>query len=253
MPYLKLMRFHFHISFISVIAGALLFCRPGTQVPWLALLQCYVLFNVLMYGGIYTFNDIVDINADAAHETKKHRPLPSGQVGIGQALLFCTFLIGVALYFSWRLFSREILWVLVAFIAATAAYTLALKRIPYAGLSIVALTHTLRLVLGILIAGAVADLHFCAAFYVMLFCIAVTIHGTYNARAEEKKYYPPWMLIGCQVTCAAFVAGLAAWSGRLSAPWLVLVAVFSLFVLCSHLHCLHHPIARLFMVKEKKN
>lgn len=253
MPYLKLMRFHFHISFISVIAGTLLFLQPGAQFPLLALLQCYVLFNVLLYGGIYTFNDIVDVDADAAHETKKHRPLPSGQVHIGSAFLFCIFLIGASLYFSWRLFSREMLLVLVAFIAANAAYTLALKKIPYAGLSIVALTHTLRLVLGILIAGANVDPAFCTAFYAMLFCIAVTIHGTYNAKTEEKKYYPRWMLIGCQIVCAAFIAGLTMSAGRLTAPWLILVGVSSLFILCSHLHFMRHPIALLFMAKEKNN
>ncbi|PLC05989.1 hypothetical protein CY658_02750 [Variovorax sp. RO1] len=251
-PYLKLMRFHFHISFISVIAGALFFAEPDFRFPVTAIFQCYVLFNVLLYGGIYTFNDIIDVAADAAHGTKKNRPLPSGQLGIGPASLFCALLIGVSLYFSQRLFSNDVLLIFLAFVAANAAYTLALKKIPYAGLSIVALTHTLRLVLGIVIANGSPDPYFFGAFYAMLFCIAVTIHGTYNVKPEDKKYYPRWALIACQIACSIFIVGLAMHASPSSVSWRILLVVFSVFVASSHLHFMRHPLAVLFMAKEKK-
>ena len=252
-PYLKLMRFHFHISFISVIAGALFFGGPDSRFPASAIFQCYLLFNVLLYGGIYTFNDIVDVEADAAHETKKNRPLPSGQVGMGPALLFCALLICISLYFSWRLFSTDVLLFFLAFVAANAAYTLALKKTPYAGLSIVALTHTLRLVLGVVIANGSLDPHFCGAFYALLFCIAVTIHGTYNAKPEDEKYYPRWALIACQIACSVFIVGLAMEASPSSMPWRILLIVFPVFVASSHLPFMRHPLAVLFMAKEKKN
>lgn len=244
------MRFNFHVSFISVVAGALLFAPPSAPLPIPEILKCYFLFNVLLYGGIYTFNDIVDISADAIHETKKNRPLPSGQIGIRRALLFCVFLLGTSLFLSWLLFPREFMLTMIGFLAANAAYTLLLKRVPYAGLSIVAMTHTLRLVIGMLIAGAPIDVRFCAAFYAMLFCIAVTIHGHYNVTQQQKIFYSKPILNGCQLCCAALIASLAYGSKNFSPPWMILLATFTSFILATRCPFLRRPISLIFMTQK---
>ena len=61
---LRLIRFQYHITFIGVILGAALVARglPQSLAQSLALL--YVSFNVLLYGGIYTMNDILDAESD---------------------------------------------------------------------------------------------------------------------------------------------------------------------------------------------
>jgi hypothetical protein len=251
-PYLKLMRFHFHASFVTVIAGAWLFLPPGKAFPVLELLECYLCFNVLLYGGIYTFNDIIDIEKDAADEVKKKRPLPSGQITRKAALVFCIALVSSAFLVSWVLFRKEILFLFAAFVAANLLYTLIFKKVPYVGLSLVALTHTLRMTFGILIAGAAPEVAFIAAFYVMLLCIAVTIHSRYNAKPREVKYYPPEIVHGLQLVFLGIFSFLAAKGGKgafLPFAWIVLAVVLLVFLMAAHFAKMRHVLARIFMIK----
>jgi hypothetical protein len=248
-PYLKLMRFHFHASFVTVIAGAWLFLPPGKAFPFLELLECYLCFNVLLYGGIYTFNDIIDIDKDAADEVKKKRPLPSGQITRKAALVFCLGLVWAAFGVSWFLFQKEILFLFAAFVAANLLYTLVFKKVPYVGLALVALTHTLRMTFGILIAGAEPEVAFIAAFYVLLLCIAVTIHSRYNAKPREVKYYPPEIVHGLQLVFLGIFFFLAATSASLPLAWIVLAVVLLLFLMAAHLAQMRRVLARIFMIK----
>jgi 4-hydroxybenzoate polyprenyltransferase len=55
----------YHASFVTVAVGALLFAESFDALLVLRLAALYVSFNVLLYGGIYTFNDIADRAADA--------------------------------------------------------------------------------------------------------------------------------------------------------------------------------------------
>jgi hypothetical protein len=247
---LKLMRFHFHVSFITVIAGAWLFLPPGTAFPFLELLECYLCFNVLLYGGIYTFNDIVDIEKDAADEHKRKRPLPSGQITRKAALFFCVILVSSAFSMAGFLFQKEVLLLFAVFVGANLLYTLIFKKVPYAGLSLVALTHTLRMVLGVLIAGAVPEAAFIAAFYVALLCVAVTIHGHYNAKLEEVKYYRPGIVNCLQFVFLGIFAFLALKAAPLYFAWIVLAAVLLLFLVASHLAILRGTFARIFMIRR---
>ncbi|MDR3352402.1 MAG: UbiA family prenyltransferase [Zoogloeaceae bacterium] len=253
LPYLKLMRFHFHASFITVLAGAWLFLPQGAAFPFLELLECYLCFNVLLYGGIYTFNDIIDCKADAVDPVKKQRPLPAGEISRMAALFFCLALVFSGFLLAGFILQREILFLFAAFLAANLLYTLVFKRIPYAGLALVALTHTLRMAFGIVIAGVVPALSFLTAFYVLLLCIAVTIHSRYNAKPRELQYYSPAIVNGLQIAFLLLFALLAlfAWqSAPLHPAWFVLAAVLLLFLVAAHLAILRKPLARIFMIRR---
>jgi 4-hydroxybenzoate polyprenyltransferase len=92
----------------------------------IAALQGFVCF-CLISGGVYAFNDILDLSADRSHPKKKNRPLPSGRVSVGTA-------IGVAVVFEaiglgWGfLLNPRFGWIAAAYLATNVVYSLGLKR-----------------------------------------------------------------------------------------------------------------------------
>ncbi len=105
----------------------------------------------LAASGTYLLNDVRDRAGDAAHPTKRHRPIASGRVTPAAATAVATVLLGLAV-FAPVVAGRPNLAVVVAvYVAATTAYSLGLKRVAVLELAIVASGFVLRA-----IAGAVA-------------------------------------------------------------------------------------------------
>jgi 4-hydroxybenzoate polyprenyltransferase len=80
-PYLELIKFRYHISYLTVLFAALLFAGSINISLLRSLIALYLSFNVLFYGGIYSLNDLRDLKSDREHPRKKTRPLASGRVG----------------------------------------------------------------------------------------------------------------------------------------------------------------------------
>jgi decaprenyl-phosphate phosphoribosyltransferase len=125
-------------------AGVLL--HAGSLGP---LLATFALF-CLLSSGIYFLNDVLDVEADRQHPTKRLRPVAAGIVPIPVALaLGAAAVIGAtaaASLVDWRL---TVLF--TVYVGVQLAYSLALKHQPIYDLACVAAGFVLRA-----IAGAVA-------------------------------------------------------------------------------------------------
>ncbi len=77
------------------------------QGPHVFQLVCFLIGAVSMRGAGSTYNDIVDREIDAKVERTRHRPLPSGRVGIRAAWVFLVVqsLIGLAVVVTFDLFT----------------------------------------------------------------------------------------------------------------------------------------------------
>jgi 4-hydroxybenzoate polyprenyltransferase len=112
-------------------------------------LAAFILF-CLMSSAVYIMNDLIDIEKDREHPTKRHRPLPSGrlnlQVAAGAAFLFaatglvCSYLLSPAFF-----------WVLLSYLLLQIAYTFWLKNIVLLDVSAVAAGFVLRVAAGVAI------------------------------------------------------------------------------------------------------
>jgi 4-hydroxybenzoate polyprenyltransferase/phosphoserine phosphatase len=110
-------------------------------------------------SGTYLLNDLIDLQADRSHPTKRLRMLASGRLKISRAILLAPALIlgGVAAAFAidvWNgpglpLFGLGVL----GYLALTLAYSVRLKRVPFLDTLILASLFTLRIVMG----GALAN------------------------------------------------------------------------------------------------
>jgi decaprenyl-phosphate phosphoribosyltransferase len=134
----------------------LVFAAPGAagvldDWPELgATLLAFVAF-CLASSGIYLWNDVLDVEADRRHPTKRLRPIAAGQLGIGTAQLTGTLLLVAACAVAAATGRWETVAVVVTYIAATIVYSVWLKHVAVVDLVLIASGFVLRAA-----AGAVA-------------------------------------------------------------------------------------------------
>jgi 4-hydroxybenzoate polyprenyltransferase len=161
----------YHLSFASVVAGALLFAQPADRALALRLAGLYLSFNVLLYGGIYTFNDIADRAEDARHPIKRTRPVASGRLGVKRAAAVAVALCAAGLVMTAGLFPREIPGCCAAIVALNLAYSCGGRGMFLLDIGLNAAPHAVRFLMGALLAGRVPAPGHLAAW----FCLAAAV------------------------------------------------------------------------------
>jgi 4-hydroxybenzoate polyprenyltransferase len=86
LSYIKLVRVPQWIKNFFVFVPLLFSQHIFNKTYFLPVLIAFFMF-CLVSSIVYIFNDIVDIEADRAHPTKKDRPLPSGLISIQNAVI----------------------------------------------------------------------------------------------------------------------------------------------------------------------
>lgn len=98
-------------------------------------------------SSVYILNDIVDRNADAQHPKKQHRPIASGKVGVGSAVVQLAVVAAVA-----ALLAAQLPWQAGACIAIYAmlnlGYSFGLKHVVLLDIFIIAAGFMLRVLTG---------------------------------------------------------------------------------------------------------
>jgi len=114
----------FHLTdFLHTLAGFGLFC--------------------LISSAVYIFNDLLDVEADRQHPTKKNRPIASGNIPVPVAILAGVLLVVLTLGLAYLLGWRFALVLLVYFVMML-AYSKWLKHIPIVDVFILAAGFVLR-------------------------------------------------------------------------------------------------------------
>jgi len=98
-------------------------------------------------SATYIVNDVADCNHDKEHPLKKFRPLPSGEVAVGQSLLLAGLLF-VAAFFLAAMVSGKFLMLLMAYLVVSALYSISLKNYPLIDLFCIASGFIIRLLAG---------------------------------------------------------------------------------------------------------
>lgn len=105
------------------------------------------LFFSLAASGVYMINDLLDLEADRGHPRKRNRPFAAGRLGVLRGLAIAALLIFVSLAGGFAL-AVEFALVLLAYLAATSAYSLWIKRQPLIDVVVLAALYTLRVIAG---------------------------------------------------------------------------------------------------------
>jgi 4-hydroxybenzoate polyprenyltransferase len=103
----------------------------------------------LISSTIYIINDIIDIEQDRHHPSKRKRPLPSGKLNISTAAMFA-MLLGAAGLGLAAFASSKVVLILLIYAAMNLAYSLKLKHVVILDVFIIATGFMLRILAGTL-------------------------------------------------------------------------------------------------------
>jgi 4-hydroxybenzoate polyprenyltransferase len=137
------------LIFVPILLAGKVFDWSSLSATVLA----FVAFS-LVASGVYVINDLVDLADDREHWTKRHRPLASGVLRISHGVALCSSLFVFGAVFGTRA-GGGVLICLLAYVVASVAYSLWLKRIILVDVLTLAGLFTMRLLIGTIAAGAV--------------------------------------------------------------------------------------------------
>jgi len=121
-----------------------------TQVHVMTSLLVLFCAFVMTTSGTYIINDLLDLNSDRQHRTKRFRPLASGEMPISHAFVLIVILIGAGHTVAATVSCYSAL-VLFLYMLITLSYSFYLKTVIIVDVIILAFLFTIRV-----IAGAVA-------------------------------------------------------------------------------------------------
>ena len=187
-------------------------------------------------SAIYILNDLVDLDADRKHRTKRLRPLAAGTVPILKAVLVVPALLAASLAAAYCI-SPIFLGVLLAYLVLTTAYTFVLKRKIMVDVIALASLYTIR-VLGGAAAISVFPSEWILGFSMFIFTALALIKRYVELAGRLDAELPDPTNRNYRKSDLNVVACLAAASGFNA------VTVFALYIssdTVSHLY--RHPKA----------
>lgn len=112
----------------------------------IAALEAFLAF-CFVSSSVYIFNDIADRKADAEHPKKRHRPIASGRVGVGSAVVQLVIVLGLAAALAATLPWRAGLLIGI-YLLLNGGYSLGLKHVVLVDIFIIAAGFMLRVLTG---------------------------------------------------------------------------------------------------------
>jgi len=157
--YIQLLRVHHWIKnilvFIPLFFSFSFFDASVVKTALLGFLSFSLLSSI-----VYILNDILDIEKDRLHSSKRSRPLASGEIPVSRAVtvLVILFAVLIALPFILRihgnsLYNLKSAGLLLLYMLLNAAYSLGLKNIPIVDVIILASGYVIRVLFGAVIIG----------------------------------------------------------------------------------------------------
>ena len=131
------------LVFVPLLAGHNLF-DPGLLINGLLAFICFG----LCASSVYVLNDLLDLEDDRHHPTKRNRPFASGQLSIERGLFISPLLLAFGMLGAAWLLPGKFLAVLMLYYMLTLVYSFALKRYMAVDVITLAALYTLRIIAG---------------------------------------------------------------------------------------------------------
>ena len=147
--WLKLLRLHQWSKNILVFVALVLSQQYGSLDAWLTAISAF-LAMCFIASGTYIINDIIDIEADRQHRTKKFRPIASGRIGMNLALFVSVVFTAIGLALG-AIMASPVLPLFMIYLVTTLSYSLVLKRIALVDVFLLSLLYTLRVMVGVML------------------------------------------------------------------------------------------------------
>ena len=233
------------LVFVPILTAGMLLDPVAMQAAVIAFLSFCVTAS-----GVYVFNDLTDLEADRAHERKRHRPFASGQLPLVWGLLLAPALIGGGIGVA--MLADPLLGALLAFYAVlTTVYSTYLKTRPLVDVFTLALLYTIRVLAGGVATGIELSfwllsfssfLFLALAFLKRMSEIQTTDQSDQSVRLARRGYFSADFVIVMTmgVACsfaASIMLALYVDSGAPGAIYASPQAIWALVPLCLFWQC----------------
>lgn len=159
--------------------AALMFSGLLFETEMLRITVAAAMAFCLVSSGVYIMNDLVDVKADRLHPFKKKRPIASGQLSVGIAVVAMVLFLGVGLVWM-RSLSYFLYLVGGTYLLIQVAYTGFLKRIPIMDVLLIASGYLLRVYGGAIVIDAHMNVWF------LLTVISLSLFLAVGKRKSEQ-------------------------------------------------------------------
>ena len=140
-------------------------------------------------SSIYYVNDLLDLEADRKHDTKRFRALASGAVSIPLALAFTLALMATSISLS-AVVGPAFLAVVLIYMASSLAYSFKIKRLRWVDIIFLAGLYTLRVIAGGLAVGIGISGWLVSFVFAVFFALGAVKRMTELAKAKTEGRVP---------------------------------------------------------------
>ena len=240
LPYLIALRPRHWVKNLIIFAAPLFAFKinPGTV---LASLFTFVIF-CLASSGFYLINDLVDLESDRQHPSKRLRPIASGVISAPAALGMAMTIWGIVLICSWAQ-SRGVAAVVVSYGLLQVAYNIRLKRMVILDVMAIATGFVLRAFAGAVATGIMLSPWFLLCLALLALFLAVekrkaellVLQSTAIENRGVGYRYPISLLARMEnIVATGAIVTYAIWSSGpqvtgASTPWMLFTLPFVLY------------------------
>jgi 4-hydroxybenzoate polyprenyltransferase len=147
-PLLRALRIHQWVKNLLLFVPVILDHRVFDPASMMRATGAFAAFCCAASGG-YVLNDLLDLEADRRHPTKRNRPFASGALPTSLGIAMVALLFGAAFWEAAMLGSPAFLDLLLLYVILTAAYSIVLKRLAVVDVLLLAGLYTLRVLAGV--------------------------------------------------------------------------------------------------------
>ena len=184
--WIKALRLHQWLKNALIFVPLFAAKAEGDHALLLAAALSFLSFG-LFASSVYILNDLLDLQADRQHRTKRRRPFASGAIPVAHGIVAAPLLIAASLGLAIGFLPRIFLEVLLIYGVITTAYSFYLKRQVVVDVLLLATLYTIRI-----LAGAAAT-HIKPSFWLLAFsmfiflCLAMAKRYSELRQSLDKK------------------------------------------------------------------
>jgi len=184
--YLKLVRVPQWVKNFFVFVP-LLFSQHLFDVDYFTTTLFAFIVFCLASSLIYVINDIIDIEADKAHPTKKNRPLPSGLISKRNALIVAVVLTALIVILLPQ-FNKEFIYFVAVFVLLNLLYSFWFKHIVILDVFSIAAGFSIRVLAGaVVISVPISSWLILTTMFISLFLGVMKRHSELILVAENEN------------------------------------------------------------------
>ncbi len=184
--FLKAIRVHQWVKNLLVFVPLLTSHNVG-HIPLLAEAALAFLAFSLCSSSVYLLNDLLDLEADRLHATKRRRPFAAGLLSIQAGMLLIPGLLLTSVAIAVTL-SPAFLYALTGYFILTVAYSFYLKQIAVVDTLLLAILYTARIVAGAAAIGVALSMWLLAfSLFLFLSLAYVKRYSELHVLCETKK------------------------------------------------------------------